>query len=86
MIVTRPSPLSTKCLDSSNSYRKQIGLAHEPGHVIDYLIDEYNTGDSDPSALMSIGLELRPRYMILVTTNLNKMIYDTKPSIKEVLK
>lgn len=76
----------TKCLDSTNICRKQKGLAHELGHVIGYLVDEYNTGGSDPSGLMSIGMELRPRYMIPVTTNLNEMIYDTKFSIKEVLK
>lgn len=78
--------METKYLDSSNISRKQKGLAHELGHVIGYLVDEYQTGNSDPSALMSIGMELRPRYLTAVVENLNKMIYDTNFQIKDVIK
>ncbi|MBW9353904.1 hypothetical protein FHD02_20225 [Citrobacter sp. EC_71] len=85
-IDSKDNVMETKYLDSSNISRKQKGLAHELGHVIGYLVDEYQTGNSDPSALMSIGMELRPRYLTAVVENLNKMIYDTNFQIKDVIK
>lgn len=84
-----------KCLGSSNICHGQIGLAHELGHIIGYLADEYYSEDSDKvitpyssdaTALMSVGMELRARYMEHIIERLNRMIPGANFFVKNVKK
>ena len=86
---------AVKCLGVSNICRPQIGLVHEFGHIIGYLAEEYYSDDADKaitpfswdaSALMSIGMELRARYMQHVIERLNRIVPGANFFVKSVKK
>lgn len=62
----------------------QTPTAHEFGHAIGYLHDEYQKNSpyhSDSASLMNIGSELRDRHVDYILKLLNTMIPDTKFSM-----